>query len=137
LISLWGKLTRAFFSGKIYVVKEKRKYSDRAEYIKKAVTKRRKILKQKAVEYKGGKCQICGYNKFVAALEFHHLNETKKSFGISVDGSTRSWDRIRKEIEKCILVCANCHRAIHASILKIEGQGEERVQAPVKIGGNL
>ncbi|NQU16442.1 MAG: HNH endonuclease [Candidatus Saganbacteria bacterium] len=118
-------------------MKEKRKYSDRAEYIKKAVTKRRKILKQKAVEYKGGKCQICGYNKFVAALEFHHLNETKKSFGISVDGSTRSWDRIRKEIEKCILVCANCHRAIHASILKIEGQGEERVQAPVKIGGNL
>ena len=116
---------------------KKRSYKDRPEYIKNAVTKRRRKLKQKAIEYKGGECQVCGYDKFAAALEFHHLDETQKKFGISVDGSTRSWERIRNEIEKCILVCANCHQAIHASILKIEGQGEEIVQAPVKIGGNL
>ena len=44
-------------------MKDKRKYADRAEYLKAAVTKRRKTVRQKAIKYKGGKCQLCGYNK--------------------------------------------------------------------------
>lgn len=43
-----------------------------------SVAKRRRILKLKAVEYKGGKCEICGYNKCIDALEFHHLDPQKK-----------------------------------------------------------
>jgi len=95
-------------------MKEKRKYTDRAEYIIKAVSKRRKKLKEMAIEYKGGKCFLCGYNKCIDALEFHHLDSVKKEFGVSKDGLTRSWARVQKEIENCILICANCHRELHS-----------------------
>ncbi len=60
-------------------MKDKRKYADRSDYLKAAVTKRRKTIRQKAIKYKGGKCQICGYNKCKEALEFHHLS--KKTSG--------------------------------------------------------
>lgn len=69
-----------------------------------------------AIAYKGGKCQICGYDKCVGALEFHHLDPTQKDFGISAKGYTRSWDKNKQELNKCILVCANCHREIHNGI---------------------
>jgi len=97
-------------------MKEKRKYADRAEYIKKAVAKRRKKIKTMAIQYKGGKCILCGYNKCEDALQFHHLNSGKKEFGVAQSGLTRSWERVKNEIEKCILVCANCHRELHSGI---------------------
>lgn len=78
-----------------------------------AVKLRRKKIKEKAVEYKGGKCEICGYNKCIDALEFHHLNPKEKDFGIGEKGYTRSWIKIQEELDKCIMVCANCHREIH------------------------
>lgn len=83
-----------------------------------AVQKRREKLKAMAIAYKGGKCQICGYDKCVGALEFHHIDPTQKDFGISAKGYTRSWDKNRQELDKCVLVCANCHREIHAGITK-------------------
>lgn len=72
--------------------------------------KRRFHLKEKMILYKGGKCVICNYNKCKQALEFHHLNGTKK-FNISGSHS-RSWEAIKKELSKCILVCSNCHAEI-------------------------
>jgi hypothetical protein len=97
---------------------EKRKYADRAEEIKRAVSKRRKRIKEMLVEYKGGKCVICGYNRLPAALDLHHMDDSAKSFGLSVRGLTRSWERSRAEADKCILVCANCHREIHAGVVQ-------------------
>ncbi len=94
---------------------DKRTYADRAEYIKKAVAKRRRTMRQRAVEYKGGRCSQCGYNKCSDALEFHH-HDGRKDFGISQDGLTRSWERIEKELKKCILICANCHREEHTKL---------------------
>jgi hypothetical protein len=79
-----------------------------------AVLRRRKKLKILAVEYKGGKCEKCGYNKFIGALEFHHLDPKEKDFSISDSGSTRSWERLKKELDKCIIVCSNCHKEIHS-----------------------
>jgi 5-methylcytosine-specific restriction endonuclease McrA len=96
----------------------KRTYADRREYLIKAVKKRRRKLREMAVEYKGGKCVFCGYKRDITALDFHHLDESKKDFGLSQRGLTRSWNRIRKELDKCILVCANCHREIHSGILQ-------------------
>ena len=93
---------------------DKRKYRQRAGYLKKAVTRRRKKLKVMAIEYKGGKCVFCGYNKCNDALEFHHIDPSNKGFSLSVRGLTRSWSKIKKELDKCILVCANCHRELHA-----------------------
>lgn len=75
-------------------------------------------IKKKAVEYKGGKCQICGYNKCMRALTFHHIDPKTKSFGIS--GAYKSWERLKPELDKCILVCQNCHAEIHDGLLKID-----------------
>jgi len=61
---------------------EKRIYSDRAEYLREAVKKRRKKLREMAREYGGGKCAICGYNACSRALVFHHRNPSKKRFWI-------------------------------------------------------
>lgn len=93
---------------------EKRTYKDRAEYLKKAVANRRRKLKEMVVAYRGGKCVLCGYNRCVWALDLHHIHESEKEFGLSVRGMTRSWEAIQKEADKCVLVCANCHREIHA-----------------------
>lgn len=71
----------------------------------------------KMVEYKGGKCEICGYNKCIEALEFHHINPKEKDFSIS--GGTKSFNTLKPELDKCILVCANCHREIHSGITKL------------------
>lgn len=86
-----------------------------------AVSKRRQKLKEMAVEYKGGKCCVCGYSKYVGALEFHHKDPDQKDFGISSSGTTRSWDKIKIELDKCICVCANCHREIHGKIISVVG----------------
>lgn len=98
---------------------DRRKYADRREALIKAVTKRRKKIKVMAIEYKGNKCQICGYSKYVGALELHHLNKSDKSFGIGDKGYTRSWDKVRQELDKCILLCANCHREVGAGIVEL------------------
>ena len=70
--------------------------------------------KEALVEYKGGKCQICGYNRCIQALDFHHLNPAEKDFRLS--SSSKSLDELKKEADKCILVCSNCHREIHAGL---------------------
>ena len=85
-----------------------------------SVIRRRKNVKIKAVEYKGNSCEICGYDRCVDALHFHHLDPNKKDFGIAAGGFTRSWEKIRTEIDKCIMVCANCHSEIHAGIVQLE-----------------
>lgn len=78
------------------------------------VAKRRRRIKSLAVEYLGGSCSVCGYNKCQSALEFHHKDPSQKDFGIA--GSTKSFAVIKNELDKCILVCANCHREIHRDI---------------------
>ena len=93
---------------------DKRTYADRKEYLKQAVSKRRKMLREKAVKYAGDKCSLCGYNRCSEALDFHHRDPQTKSFGISQSGITRSWEKIKDEVDKCVLICANCHREIHA-----------------------
>lgn len=96
--------------------KEKRTYADRTEYLKKAVSERRRKLRKMAIEYGGGCCQICGYKKCARALSFHHKDPTQKDFGLSARGLTRFWEKIQKELDKCILVCANCHMEIHENL---------------------
>ena len=95
---------------------EKRKYSDRSQYLIRAVHARRKKVRKMAVEYKGGKCEVCGYDRCIEALEFHHNDLSSKEFGISAKGYTRSWNNVMKELDKCMLICANCHRELHARL---------------------
>ena len=74
-----------------------------------------------AVEYKGGCCSICGYDGCIEALEFHHIDPSEKDFGISSKGYTRSWERVKEEIDRCVLLCANCHREVHFKIAASTG----------------
>ena len=83
------------------------------ECAKDAVIDKRRRNKIKLVEYKGGKCEICGYDKCIDALEFHHLDPEEKEYGLS-NGNTSSFEKMKSEADKCILVCANCHRELHA-----------------------
>lgn len=82
------------------------------------VSKRRHEIKKLAIEYKGGKCQICEYDKCVEAFEFHHLEPAHKDFALSDKGYTRSWDSVKTELDKCVMLCANCHRETHAGLTK-------------------
>jgi hypothetical protein len=70
--------------------------------------------KLKLIEYKGGGCERCGYNKNVAALDFHHRDEKEKLFKIDLRNiSNRSIEGLVSEVDKCDLLCANCHREEH------------------------
>lgn len=83
----------------------------------------RKNLKRRATALFGNKCCVCGYNRCLAALEFHHLDPSKKDFSISsAYASPKKWATIVQELEKCVLVCSNCHREIHHDILYIENK---------------
>lgn len=78
------------------------------------ISKKRKEFKLYAISYLGGKCEKCGYNKCVAALEFHHLDPKEKEFALS-DYRKLFKEKvlINKELDKCMLLCANCHREEH------------------------
>ena len=76
--------------------------------------------KEKAVSLLGGKCSKCNYDKCVAALDFHHIDPTTKDDSLK-NLMRGSWKKIKTELEKCILLCANCHREHHWSENKNNG----------------
>lgn len=73
----------------------------------------RRAMKREAVKRLGGKCSKCGYNKSLAALNFHHKDPNQKEFGLSAKGITHSWESYWEEAQKCELLCANCHAELH------------------------
>lgn len=73
---------------------------------------RRFKVKNKCIQYKGGCCSSCGYSKCQAALVFHHLDPAKKDFNFG-GAHSRSWESLREELDKCILLCQNCHSELH------------------------
>lgn len=69
--------------------------------------------KTQAVKYLGGKCKECGYNKCIQALDIHHVDSSKKDISFKYKRSW-GWERLKKELKGCILLCANCHRELHS-----------------------
>jgi len=84
-----------------------------------AVAKRRRKVKAILVEEAGGRCVLCGYDRHLAALHFHHLDPGRKSFNLGVRGITRSLERLRTEAAKCVLLCANCHAEVEADGIEL------------------
>lgn len=73
--------------------------------------------KNQLVKMSGGKCLICGYNKCVDALIFHHRNPEEKLFGMDLATlAQKKWETVEKEWEKCDLLCSNCHVELHYSL---------------------
>lgn len=96
-------------SSRIVQTKEERKKS-MVGHVNNCRRKRRLDL----IEYKGGKCAACGYNKCVRSLAFHHINPEEKDF--TLGGRAYSLEVMKREVDKCVLVCANCHGEIHEQI---------------------
>jgi transposase len=88
------------------------------------VAARRRRVKEILVRESGGCCALCGYDRYVGALEFHHVDPAQKSFALARGGITRSLDRVRAEAAKCVLVCANCHAEIEAGVATLPGRSE-------------
>lgn len=66
--------------------------------------------KEKAIDMFGGKCSCCGYDKCIAALDFHHIDPTEKNERVTF---SLKWEKVEQELKKCALLCANCHRELH------------------------
>jgi hypothetical protein len=81
-----------------------------------AVTRRLQKVKRRLVEDAGGCCCVCGYDGCMSNLHFHHVNPKKKSFPMTV-AMGKSLATLRKEAEKCVLVCANCHGEIESGLI--------------------
>ena len=76
------------------------------------VKRSRHRRKEKAVDYLGGKCVRCGYDACIAALQFHHKDCEEKDFNIS-HTIIKRWSDLKEELDKCELLCANCHAEEH------------------------
>lgn len=74
--------------------------------------------KQKLIDYKGGKCQVCAYDRCIQALEFHHLDLSEKDFTIS-GSKVHNIEKMKAELDKCVLLCANCHREVHQGFIEV------------------
>jgi hypothetical protein len=93
------------------------KYRNRCKRcVGEAVSRRHRKVKRILVDEHGGGCVVCGYNRVLANLHFHHVDPSSKSFGITM-ARGRSLAAYREEAKKCVLVCANCHGEIEAGVI--------------------
>jgi 5-methylcytosine-specific restriction endonuclease McrA len=83
------------------------------------VSEHRRKLKALLVAEAGGRCVVCGYDRYVGALEFHHLDPAQKRLTLSRNGVTLSLDAVRAEAAKCVLVCSNCHAEVEAGVTRV------------------
>lgn len=113
----------------------------RYQETRKVVSKYREKLRQRHIAAKGGSCNRCGYKEFSSALEFHHIDESKKEHNISSlisrVGSSKTFSTakrmlvlLRIEIDKCVLLCSNCHQGLHNGEWDIDSLKQPRTNVP-------
>lgn len=79
------------------------------------------------VDYKGGRCEVCGYRRCIGAMDFHHRNPKRKRFALS-QCFAHEWLLIERELDGCALLCANCHREYHAGLTSLPvGMSDDEV----------
>jgi hypothetical protein len=100
--------------------------SNRKLYLNWSVAEARRKIKARAVEYKGGKCEVCGYCQNIAALDFHHKDPSEKDFQIS-RGNYLGWTKLVPELDKCTLLCSNCHREEHDALRSSRLKDQKRL----------
>lgn len=115
------KLSNSFYtSEKVKESLKNRKKKQYTSYCKSCNNtycgERARKIKIKMIDYMGNECKECHIhvnNSHPAIFDFHHLDPTKKDFGLS-DKSYKKWEDVKIELDKCILLCSNCHRILHA-----------------------
>ena len=83
------------------------------------VAKRRRRVKEILVADAGGSCAICGYDRCIAAMHFHHVDPQEKSFSLADRGLSRSLESARAEARKCVLLCSNCHAEVETGMVSV------------------
>lgn len=73
--------------------------------------------KQAIIDYKGGRCEGCGWEGHYAAFDFHHRDPSQKDYEVSK--TNKGWEQLTAEADKCALLCARCHRLVHAGVLTL------------------
>jgi transposase len=91
------------------------------------VAQRRRRLKEMLVSDAGGGCCVCGYDRYIGALQFHHLDPAQKRLEISRNGVTLSLAALRAEAAKCVLLCSNCHAEVEAGVAQVAATTAEMV----------
>jgi hypothetical protein len=86
--------------------------------------------KARAIELMGGRCGGCSGVVPDSLFEFHHWDARQKKFGISRDGLSRPWEAIAAELLKCVMLCANCHREVHAGVRQLERDSSSILPIP-------
>ena len=87
------------------------------------VAEHRRKIKRLLIAEAGGCCELCGYDRCAAALQFHHRDPARKAFHLSLRGVTRSLAEIRVEASKCVLLCATCHAEVEAGFVALTVPG--------------
>jgi hypothetical protein len=80
------------------------------------VTRRKQKIKRLLVEEAGGRCAVCGYDRSIVSLHFHHVDPQTKSFALSMS-TTKALASYREEMRKCVLLCANCHGEVEGGLI--------------------
>jgi transposase len=91
-----------------------------------AVVRRRRKIKRILVDEAGGRCVLCGYDRCIAAMHFHHVDPSEKAFHLSEQGVTRSLGIAREEAAKCVLLCSNCHAEVETGQATLHSQMDRR-----------
>lgn len=94
-----------------------------------AVTARRRRVKRLLLEEAGGACVLCGYDRCVAALHFHHVDPARKAFALAAAGVTRSLAAAREEARKCVILCANCHAEVESGLADLAVRSKASAEA--------
>lgn len=76
-------------------------------------------LRQRVDEWKASGCAVCGYSRCIKALDAHHLH-SKVALVSKLAAGTSSLRRLNAELDKCIVLCANCHRELHEGLISLE-----------------
>jgi len=91
-----------------------------------AILRRKIRLKSKLIEERGGKCEHCGYDRYIGALHFHHIDPSTKLFNLA-QMTSKSEKLVREEVAKCVLLCANCHAEHEDKLRAIGAAGAQLV----------
>ena len=92
----------------------KNSYTNQSHQSYQAQQRRGRQRKLELIKLKGGRCRLCGYDRNYSALEFHHTQPHDKGFSLDLRAlSNRKWEKVLIEVEKCILLCSNCHAELH------------------------
>lgn len=114
---MYGEEAMCKLCGKHYIrTRDKNKCQNKCKSC--SVNYRKIEKKRELIAYKGGKCVVCGYNKSYQVLSFHHLDPSKKDFGIG-GRHCNSMEVLKKEVDKCVILCMNCHGELHAGLIAL------------------